>query len=74
MEHLVDSDSDADFNTNSDDEMCEYLLLQLETERKKKRMPCRTSIRQGHDWVRELLHDHPGRIYEQLRMERHIFL
>ncbi|CAN1130847.1 Protein ALP1-like [Linum perenne] len=74
MEHLVDSDSDADFNTNSDDEMCEYLLLQLETEGKKKRMPCRTSIRQGHDWVRELLHDHPGRIYEQLRMERHIFL
>ncbi|CAN1752840.1 hypothetical protein LINPERHAP1_LOCUS4906 [Linum perenne] len=37
-------------------------------------MPCRASIRQGHDWVRELLHDHPGRIYEQLRTERHIFL
>ncbi|CAN0925215.1 hypothetical protein LINGRAHAP2_LOCUS34622 [Linum grandiflorum] len=37
-------------------------------------MPCRTSMRQGHDWVREFLHDHPGRIYEQLRMDKHIFL
>ncbi|CAN1216585.1 hypothetical protein LINPERPRIM_LOCUS670 [Linum perenne] len=38
-----------------------------------KRMPCQTSMRQGHDWVRKLLHDHPVRIYEQLLMERHIF-
>ncbi|CAN1324391.1 hypothetical protein LINPERPRIM_LOCUS33080 [Linum perenne] len=38
------------------------------------KMPCQTSIRQGHEWVRELLHDHPGRIYDRLRMDRHIFV
>ncbi|CAN0914691.1 hypothetical protein LINGRAHAP2_LOCUS28704 [Linum grandiflorum] len=31
-------------------------------------------MRQGHDWVRELLHNHPERIYEQLRMDKHILL
>ncbi|CAN0906787.1 Protein ALP1-like [Linum grandiflorum] len=74
MNQLYDSESDADFDTDSDDEKCMLLLLLLESKKNKKRMPCRTSMRQGHDWVRELLHDHPGRIYEQLQMDKHIFL
>ncbi|CAN1237177.1 L10-interacting MYB domain-containing protein [Linum grandiflorum] len=40
---------------------------------KKKKIPCRTSKLQGHDWVRELLEGNPTRIYESLRMDKRTF-
>ncbi|CAN1294421.1 hypothetical protein LINPERPRIM_LOCUS22454 [Linum perenne] len=41
--------------------------------KKKQRLPCRTSTRQGHGWVQEVLHGHKTRIYESLRMDKKTF-
>lgn len=36
--------------------------------------PCRTSIRQGHTLVAELLDGHPGRFFENARMSKAVFI
>ncbi|CAN1315266.1 hypothetical protein LINPERPRIM_LOCUS29644 [Linum perenne] len=68
-----DTNSDELFDTDSDDEAARNLLLLFLLKKKKQRLPCRTSTRQGHDWVQELLHGHKTRIYESLRMDKKMF-
>ncbi|CAN1237176.1 Putative nuclease HARBI1 [Linum grandiflorum] len=62
----------SDFDTDTDEEVYTMILMTLASTEKKK-IPCRTSKLQGHDWVRELLEGNPTRIYESLRMDKRTF-
>lgn len=38
------------------------------------RQPCRTSALTGYEYVQELIHGHPDRMFDSFRMELHVFV
>ncbi|KAG8370215.1 hypothetical protein BUALT_Bualt14G0093900 [Buddleja alternifolia] len=61
-----------------EEELDELLELQKltssATTNPQEKVPCRTSLLSGKEWVKELLEGHPTRIYENLRMDRRTFV
>ena len=66
-----------DLLNDSNDELGEVLLLcELEDYHNAylTKQPCRNSALTGHDYVLEILNGNNSRCYEQLRMNKHVFL
>ncbi|KAG8379496.1 hypothetical protein BUALT_Bualt07G0094500 [Buddleja alternifolia] len=63
---------------DTEEELDELLELQKltssATTNSQEKVPCRTSLLSGKEWVKELLEGHPTRIYENLRMDRRTFV
>ncbi|KAG8373207.1 hypothetical protein BUALT_Bualt12G0147000 [Buddleja alternifolia] len=63
---------------DTEEELNELLELQKltssATTNSQEKVPCRTSLLSGKEWVKELLEGHPTRIYENLRMDRRTFV
>ncbi|KAI8571012.1 hypothetical protein RHMOL_Rhmol01G0083500 [Rhododendron molle] len=70
-------DSDEELESDSDDETIITLVTLALHEHHQKyynRIPCRTSILRGHDYVLEVLNGHDARCDEGFRMETHVFI
>jgi hypothetical protein len=62
---------------DSDEEFGEILLFCALDEYHKlylSKQPCRNSVLTGHDYVLEIMNGNPSRCYDQLRMDKSVFL
>ncbi|KAH7839912.1 hypothetical protein Vadar_010296 [Vaccinium darrowii] len=70
-------DSDKELESDSDDNTIIALVTVAIAEHHRRyadKIPCRTSILRGHDYVIEVLNGHDARCEESFRMETHVFI
>ena len=72
-----DDDSVLGLESDSDDELANVLVILGMHEHHRiyqSRVPCRTSILRGHDYVLEVLNGNDIQCFEQFRMKPHVFI
>ena len=70
-------DSEFELESDSDDELANVLVTLAMHEHHRiynSRVPCRTSILRGHDYVLEVLNGNDVRCSDQFRMRPHVFI
>lgn len=68
--------SSSDSSTDIEDKFGEFIIMSNLYEHYQcsmRKQPCRTSTLTGFAYVQELLHGHPGRIFDSSRMEPHVY-
>lgn len=78
MNTLELSNDCTESSTSTEDEFDEFLLVISKYEMLQEptsRQPCRTSMTLvGYEYVQELIHGHPDRMFDSLRLEPHVFI